>query len=169
MSIQEFGNVPATGNEMAIGDGMVAMSRSLIGKLQWMTTLKRPDLSKKLNDALSLLNTGPTWGVIRALNNVVSLQKRRPIQSLKLRKLSVILQMELTVTRVKSVDQLWAKWGHNSANSQQVGESHGRCTKIQQRRKTDEKRYCDCTFIDTVWGNKISFRAHPDNDSRPPN
>ena len=46
---------------MAIGEGMVAMTGSLIGKLQRLTTLIRPDLSKRLNEALSLLNTRPTW------------------------------------------------------------------------------------------------------------
>ena len=83
MFIQEFDNMPAADNEMANGDGMVAMAKSLFGKLQSMETLFRPDLSKRLNDALSLLNTRLTWGVTRALNNVVRLCKRRPIQSMK--------------------------------------------------------------------------------------
>ena len=54
MSIQDFGKMPAADIEMAIGDGLVAMARSLIGKLRWMTTSIRPDLSKKLNDAHSV-------------------------------------------------------------------------------------------------------------------
>ena len=47
ISIQDFGNMPAAEKEMAIRDRMVAMTRSLIGKLQWMTTFIRPDFSKK--------------------------------------------------------------------------------------------------------------------------
>ena len=47
MSIQEVGRMMAANNEMAIGDVMVAMTRSLIRKLQRITTLIRPDLSKK--------------------------------------------------------------------------------------------------------------------------
>ena len=94
MLIQELGNMPAVDNEMAIEDGMVAMARSLNGKLQWMTTLLRANLSKKLNDALSLLNTRTTWGVVRALSIVVRLYKRRPIPAMKFRKLIGILQME---------------------------------------------------------------------------
>ena len=62
MSMQEFGNIPLANNETNIGDGMVAMARSLTRKLQWMTTLTRPDLSMRLKDALSLLKTRPTWG-----------------------------------------------------------------------------------------------------------
>ena len=71
---------PAADNEMAIGDGMVAMAGSLIGKLQWMTTLIRRDLSKWLNAALSLLNTRSTRRVNRVLNNVVRFYKKRSIQ-----------------------------------------------------------------------------------------
>ena len=45
-----------------------------------------------MNDALSLLNTRPTWGMIRALNNIVRSYKRR--QAMEFRKLSGKLLME---------------------------------------------------------------------------
>ena len=77
MSIQEFDNMPAADNEIVIGDVMVARARSLIGKLQWMITLTRPDLSKRLHAALSLLNTRPTCEMIRAVKNVVRPHKKR--------------------------------------------------------------------------------------------
>ena len=73
MSIQEIANVPAADNEIAIRDGRVAIASFLIGKLQRMTKLIGPDLSKKPNDALSLQNTRATLikGKIRALNIVI--------------------------------------------------------------------------------------------------
>ena len=85
MSIQKVGNMPAADNKMSIGVGLVGMAGIMIGKLQWMTTLVRPDLSKGLNDALSLSNTAPTWGrgLSRAFKKVVRLYKRRPIQAMK--------------------------------------------------------------------------------------
>ena len=95
MTIQVFGNMPAANSEMAIGDSMVARARSLIRMLQRMTILFRPDLSKRLNDVLNLLHMRLTWRFIRASTIVVRLYKKRPIQSNKFRKLTVVLQMEL--------------------------------------------------------------------------
>ena len=60
-----------------------------------MTTLLRTGLTKRLNDVLNFLRS--TWRLIRALNNLVKLYKRRAVQPMKFRRLEGMLQYEFFV------------------------------------------------------------------------
>ena len=56
--------------------------RSLIGQLQWATTLPQPDLANKLNKFSFSLNTRPNIEIVRKLNLIVENYKPRKRQRL---------------------------------------------------------------------------------------
>ena len=95
MFIQEFENMSAADNEMTVFIRFVNLASWLVGKLKCVTTLIRPDHEKRPNNFLSLLNTRPTWIVIRALNIVVRLHRKRTVQAKSFQKLDGPLLLEI--------------------------------------------------------------------------
>ena len=51
-------------------------------------------------------------------------------------------------------------------HGQQIGQSHSRCTKDQQGRQIAAKSFCNSTFINSVWGDQISFCTNTDDEIR---